>query len=147
MVKVSRSSVRSMFCVLAVVTCLGLSARADTAPASVPPPLKGMDVGGEVHPLADDLDVKASALIFISPQCPISNKYVPELNRIAKSHEHDGVHVFRRDLRSDDHPRRGCDLCEGISIRVSDPVRRFGRISQTTQPDDDARIFCAEPRR
>src|SRR2546423_1067515 len=54
-----------------------------TTQPSPPPPLKGMDISGVVHLLADDPDVKATALVFLSTQCPISNKYVPELNRLA----------------------------------------------------------------
>lgn len=83
--------------VLTGLVCVTISLTVAAAAAtteSVPAPLKGMDLAGIVHPLADDPAVKGSALVFVSTQCPISNKYMPELNRLAKSHEKDGVQFF-----------------------------------------------------
>jgi hypothetical protein len=41
------------------------------------------DVDGRVHELGGRRDVKATVLVFLGPECPISQRYVPELNRIA----------------------------------------------------------------
>jgi thiol-disulfide isomerase/thioredoxin len=57
-------------------------------------PLRAVDVEGVSHCLATAPDVKATAVIFLSTQCPISNKYIPELNRLAESHAGDGVRIF-----------------------------------------------------
>lgn len=68
---------------------------AATATAARPPAaslsFKAMDVAGEVHSLAAQ---PATGLVFISTECPISNQYVPELNRIAAASAEVGVRVF-----------------------------------------------------
>jgi hypothetical protein len=42
-----------------------------------------LDVHGEAHQLGGKPDLKAIVLVFLGPECPISQRYVPELNRIA----------------------------------------------------------------
>lgn len=79
--------------VLAWFTSFALAA-APPMPAGVPTPLNGMDLGGKVYALADKPNIRATALVFLSTQCPISNKYIPELNRLAKLHQDDGVRLF-----------------------------------------------------
>ena len=61
---------------------------------NAPTPLKGMDLEGKVAVLSDKPDIRATALVFLSTQCPISNKYIPELNRLASAHQNDGVRLF-----------------------------------------------------
>ena len=46
--------------------------------------LRMLDVAGKIHQLGDRDGCRAVAVIFLSPECPISNQYLPELNRIAK---------------------------------------------------------------
>ena len=41
------------------------------------------DVSGRVHQLGETRGAKAIVLVFLGPECPISQRYVPELNRIA----------------------------------------------------------------
>jgi mono/diheme cytochrome c family protein len=89
---------RLIVSLLVLLTC-PLSAGTIPAPTTQPspaPPLKGMDISGTVHPLADDPEVNATALVFLSTQCPISNKYVPELNRLAAAARAstDATHFF-----------------------------------------------------
>jgi mono/diheme cytochrome c family protein len=67
---------------VAIVALLAAIANRSTAAT---PPLRGMDVEGRAYTLSDDPDVAATGIVFMSTQCPISNKYVPELNRIAKA--------------------------------------------------------------
>lgn len=41
------------------------------------------DVEGKVRQLGETPGTKAIVLVFLGPECPISQRYVPELNRIA----------------------------------------------------------------
>ena len=47
-------------------------------------PLHGSDVHGKSYALNNQPTVQLTAVVFMSVDCPISNKYVPELNRLAK---------------------------------------------------------------
>src|SRR5437588_220017 len=87
-----------------VVLTLFLSLSLSFVPAATPPtsapaisasePLRATDLNGVVHALSYQPSIKASALVFLSTQCPISNKYVPELNRLAQTHANDGVKLY-----------------------------------------------------
>ena len=44
-----------------------------------------LDSAGKEHSPAEWKDSRAAVLVFLSPDCPVSNGYVPELNRLAKS--------------------------------------------------------------
>ncbi len=77
--------------VLALISSLSMAA---APPEGVPTPLKGMDLSGKVHVLVDKPNIRATGLVFLSTQCPISNKYIPELNRLAQTHQDDGVRLF-----------------------------------------------------
>jgi hypothetical protein len=46
--------------------------------------LKMLDVRGSRHVLAAN-DVRGTAFVFLSSECPISRQYVPELNRLSKA--------------------------------------------------------------
>lgn len=59
------------------------SVPADEAPAPQALGLRLLDVTGQAHQLGDREGTRAVALVFLSPECPISNQYLPELNRLA----------------------------------------------------------------
>ncbi len=52
------------------------------------------DSQGRVHPTAEVGSAKATVFAFISPECPISNAYIPELNRIAREYAGRGARMF-----------------------------------------------------
>ena len=83
----------SLVGVIALVASLTLAAT-PPMPPGVPTPLKGMDLGGKIYALADKPEIRATAIVFLSTQCPVSNKYIPELNRLAKLHQDDGVRLL-----------------------------------------------------
>lgn len=41
------------------------------------------DVNGQVHHIGEARGTKAIVFVFLGPECPISQRYIPELNRIA----------------------------------------------------------------
>ncbi|MBY0586844.1 redoxin domain-containing protein [bacterium] len=45
--------------------------------------IRSIDLAGKVVSLGQKEGVKAIAIVFLSDECPISNQYIPELNRIA----------------------------------------------------------------
>src|SRR5580698_5104764 len=45
--------------------------------------LKMLDLRGGRHALSAN-DVRGTAFVFLSSECPISRQYIPELNRLAK---------------------------------------------------------------
>jgi len=49
--------------------------------------LRMLDIAGARHVLSANEQRTGTAFVFISPECPISRQYVPELNRLAKAVE------------------------------------------------------------
>jgi peroxiredoxin len=52
------------------------------------------DSSGAKHTDAEWRTARASVIFFITTDCPISNGYVPEMNRIAHDYSSRGVHVY-----------------------------------------------------
>lgn len=70
---------------LATICCLtSWQSQADETPISKISGLRMLDVGGAIHQLGDRDGSRGVALVFLSPECPISNQYLPKLNRVAK---------------------------------------------------------------
>jgi hypothetical protein len=53
-----------------------------------------VDIVGSVHRPFDDPQVRAVVLVFVVPDCPISNAYLPELNRLHSDYGSRGVRWF-----------------------------------------------------
>lgn len=69
---------------LALLLGFAVAARAadDVADGGTPLGLALVDLGGAIHQLGDCDGCKAVVLVFLSPECPVSNQYGGELNRI-----------------------------------------------------------------
>jgi thiol-disulfide isomerase/thioredoxin len=52
------------------------------------------DTAGTVHDEREWANAKAVVLFFITPDCPISQGYVPEINRIAQEYRSRGVRAY-----------------------------------------------------
>ncbi len=57
-------------------------------------PLRAMEVGGATRLLGGDAGRTVTAVVFLATDCPISNKYTAELNRIATEFQPRGVELF-----------------------------------------------------
>jgi hypothetical protein len=57
------------------------------------------DSAGNVHSVSDWQGKKAAVLLFIAPDCPISNRYAPEINRIV--HDYSSRNVIFEIVYSD----------------------------------------------
>jgi hypothetical protein len=53
-----------------------------------------MDIAGVTHRPFNDPLVRAVALVFLVPDCPISNSYAPEINRLHADYASRGVRIF-----------------------------------------------------
>lgn len=56
--------------------------------------LKAIDVEGRIHRIGGRESTKAVAFVFLSHECPISNQYVAELNRLAGAQPKDQVEFY-----------------------------------------------------
>ncbi len=50
--------------------------------------------GAAVAPLVPAPDVRATVVVFISVECPVSNRYAPELRRLAEKYGAQGIRFF-----------------------------------------------------
>lgn len=69
--------------------CVPLLASAGTLPH-----FSFADASGRVHTPADWDGKRAVVLLFVSTDCPLSNRYVPEMNRIASAYAPRGVAFY-----------------------------------------------------
>jgi peroxiredoxin len=53
-----------------------------------------IDLDGQTHSLGEARSTKAVVFVFLGPECPISQRYVPELNRIALAQGTNTVEFF-----------------------------------------------------
>src|SRR5580704_2662214 len=74
-----------LYLFVGVCSCFAASPVRAGEPAKVDlSELKVLDVRGGRHVLAAS-DVRGTAFVFLSSECPISRQYIPELNRLAKT--------------------------------------------------------------
>ena len=64
------------------------------ASAETLPHLSLADTSGRIHTPADWVGKRAVVLLFVSTDCPLSNRYVPEMNRIASTYGPRGVAFY-----------------------------------------------------
>jgi thiol-disulfide isomerase/thioredoxin len=88
---VSRDAIRGALAVLLAI--------ADVAAIAGPPPqpplrFSLMDTTGAQHTPADWAHAHAIVLFFIAVDCPLSNEYVPEMNRLAGEYGAHGVKFY-----------------------------------------------------
>jgi thiol-disulfide isomerase/thioredoxin len=62
--------------------------------AQAPPAFSLTDTAGRIHTAAEWTGKHAVVLFFVSTDCPLSNNYVPELNRIEQAYAERGVAFY-----------------------------------------------------
>ena len=55
---------------------------------------RAVDVAGRAHQLGEGRGTKATVFVFLGPECPISQRYVPELNRIALEQQTNAIEFY-----------------------------------------------------
>lgn len=96
-------------------------------------PLRLADVHGEMHtPLASK---RPLVLIFITSDCPISNGYAPEMNRLAGAYTAKGVGFYLvhvdPDLTPADAQQHAKEFGYGCPVLL-DPKHRLVKLTQAT---------------
>lgn len=92
-----RSSISNLFRLVAAIVASAfshtdvLAGEAKVIPLSS---LKSIDLDGVTHKIGQMAGSKGVALLFISPECPVSNQYVPELNRLAARAKEKSVEFY-----------------------------------------------------
>jgi len=56
--------------------------------------LKGCDITGKLHRLGERESTRGVVVVFLATQCPISNAYIPLLNKLATMHQTKGIEVY-----------------------------------------------------
>ena len=114
--------------ILLVLMLLTVGVRADTLA-----PLRVVDLDGQPRTLVSD-DTRATAIVFLGTQCPISNRAIPTLNELAKSHAHDGVDFFI--VVSDPTITRKDALAYRDSYKIKAPILfdASGELARTLKP-------------
>jgi peroxiredoxin len=86
--------------VIALIATLSRAAQAadsQTKARALPQPARALEITGIDGNVLRPLEVrkaKASVIIFVLQDCPISNKYAPEIQRLADEFEKKGARVF-----------------------------------------------------
>jgi len=65
-----------------------------TAEKEAPPPASFKDADGQTQTPLSQRDKKATVLFFLLPDCPISNAYAPEIQRISAHYQKKKIAVF-----------------------------------------------------
>jgi mono/diheme cytochrome c family protein len=120
-----------------------VTAFATTAPA----PLKGMAVDGAVYALADANGLRASGVVFLSTTCPISNKYVPELNRMAEQlHQKHGDAVRLLGVISDPTVTRAAAAKYVADYHITFPMLfdASGELARRLKPQTTPEAFALD---
>ena len=93
-------------CVIGALTLTAGVRPVQTAPPSPTDALtfRLADTAGGVHTERELASASAVVLFFLAPECPISQGYVPEMNRIAQAYAARGVRVYgvQSDLAASD---------------------------------------------
>lgn len=56
--------------------------------------LRMLDVRGEIHVLGETDGIQGTTFVFLSAECPISRRYLPELNRLAVAAADQGIRFY-----------------------------------------------------
>jgi hypothetical protein len=123
------------------VLVLFLSSSVAAAPARV------VDLDGrEIDPLAPRTGVRATVLLFVSSECPISNRYAPDVRRLHEAFAAQGVRfwlVYPNAFESADAIRRHVRDFGLPASPLRDPVRRLVRAAAVTVTPEAA-VFDAQ---
>lgn len=129
-----RKNSLSIFCAaLAMLGALCIASPVEQPATSQPAPIVLTDVAGTVQKPLELGSAKAAVLIFISVDCPVSNSYAPEINRICKQYEQRGVRFYLvhsdPDLTEDRAKKHAADYgftCPVLIDRKLELVHRLG---------------------
>ncbi len=90
----SRRRLGYLLAITCWMTSLWLMTESASAADLGPQTLRMMDLAGRVHAIGETQGTRATAIVFLSTECPIARAYVPELNRLYQSFADKGVEFY-----------------------------------------------------
>ncbi len=90
----SRSGEGYLLAIIWWVSSLVMMAGTVSAADLGPQTLRMMDLAGRIHAIGETQGTRATAIVFLSTECPIARAYIPELNRIHESFAGKGVEFY-----------------------------------------------------
>jgi mono/diheme cytochrome c family protein len=119
--------------VLALAGFVGIAGSVE--PRSVPlSTLRAVDLAGKAHQPAEADGTRAVAFVFLSTECPISNQYVPELNRIHDRFAGQPVEIFGVISDRSTSRARAVEFAKEFGIRMTILFDASGAIATHLQP-------------
>jgi peroxiredoxin len=88
-----RTSIGAVLALPLLLRCFFAQARAEDS-AKEDRAVAFKDLDGRSHTPLSQPDKKATVLFFLLPDCPISNSYAPEIQRICKDYEESKIAAF-----------------------------------------------------
>ncbi|HWE04128.1 MAG TPA: redoxin domain-containing protein [Tepidisphaeraceae bacterium] len=134
---------------LSWVAATSMGAAPGKPPDTQPAPLAVSDLNGVIRHPMEAGESKAAVLLFIAVDCPISNGYAPEINRICKEYEAQGVAFYLvypdAELTTADAKKHAADYgftCPALLDRKHELVRGVGATvtPEAVVLDHDGRI-------
>lgn len=80
--------------------------------------LRWQDLDGRERPLVPERDVRAICIIFVSTDCPISNSYQPELQRLHQQYKPEGIAFVMLHATSGIEPERIREHIKNYEIAI-----------------------------
>lgn len=124
----------------AIVNCV-IAMALGTALLAAPPEksLEFTDLNGKTHTPLAVTDHKASVLFFVLPDCPISNAYAPEVNRIIEDYTRQGIVAFviyvDPDMTRDDAKKHATDFGYKCPVLLDTSLQLVQQTGVTIAPE------------
>jgi hypothetical protein len=103
------------------------------------------DVYGHEHQLGQGESVKGIALVFLGPECPISQRYVPELNRIAAEQNTNAISFYGIISAPSMTRTQALSFVKEYDIRFPVLFDNAGRLARWLRPTHVPEAFVIKP--
>lgn len=103
------------------------------------------DVHGREHQLGQGKGLKGVALVFLGPECPISQRYVPELNRIAAPQDTNAISFYGIISAPSMTRTQALAFVKEYAIRFPVLFDNGGRLARWLRPTHVPEAFVIKP--
>lgn len=136
---------RTAIAILTILICpVSLTSQANEATGPTVIGLRMLDVAGKIHQLGDRDGSRGVALVFLSPECPVSNQYLPELNRIAKQFADQPVEFYGVVADPTISREKVKDYCRDFGIEFPVFFDAAGLLARVCQPSHVPQAFVVD---
>jgi hypothetical protein len=103
------------------------------------------DVNGRVHQLGGGKALQAVVLVFLGPECPISQRYVPELIRMAREQETNSIQFLGVISSPSTTRTQALAFTREYAIRFPVLFDEAGRLARWLHPTHVPEAFVLKP--